>query len=133
MFADDLALYASHVNPDKACTLLQTGVTAVENWSKINKLDLNLVKSCTYFFTTNNKEAKYRPNLMLEGKRMPFGDGPKELDPTFLGVIIDRSLAFTEHVRHDRQTKDSSSERSRNAHARNDAEQVVSVSGHLHR
>ena len=30
---------------------------------------------------------------------MPFGDGPKELDPTFLGVIMDRSLAFTEHVR----------------------------------
>ena len=99
MFADDLALYVSHVNPDEACKLLQQGVTAVEDWSSTNKLDLNLVKSCTFFFTTNNKEAKYRPNITLGGKRMPFGDGPKELDPPFLGIIMDRSLAFTEHVR----------------------------------
>ena len=29
---------------------------------------------------------------------MPFGDGPKEKNPQFLGVTLDRTLSFSDHV-----------------------------------
>ena len=33
------------------------------------------------------------------GKQMKFGEGDKEKDPKFLGVTLDRGLAFQEHVK----------------------------------
>ena len=41
LFADDAALYCSHESLEKAETLLQRGVQAVEEWSVKNKLELN--------------------------------------------------------------------------------------------
>ena len=98
LFADDAAVYCSDTSLDKAQELLQEAVTAVENWSRDNKLDLNVSKSCTFFFSTCSAEATWRPDITLLGKKMPFGDGPKEKNPKFLGVTLDRTLSFNDHV-----------------------------------
>ena len=67
-------------------------------WSKNNKLTLNTDKSCTFFFSTDTHEAKRRPTLRLLGKEMKFGEGNEEINPKFLGVTLDRTLSFQDHV-----------------------------------
>ena len=70
----------------------------VGQWSTINKLDLNTKKSCTFFFSNSSNEASWRPNITLLGKRMPFGEGEKELNPKFLGLRLCRTLCFDKHT-----------------------------------
>ena len=55
-------------------------------------------KSCTYFFSPSTHEAKWRPDVTLLGKRMRFGEGSREQCPKFLGIRLDRTLCFKEHV-----------------------------------
>ena len=98
LFADDASLYSTNESKEVAEERLQVAVSAVERWSKDNKLDLNIKKSCTFFFSTHPGEAQWRPNITLLGQRMPFGDGPKEKNPQFLGVTLDRTLSFSDHV-----------------------------------
>ena len=98
LYADDAALYATHENLDIAEERLQVAVSAVEKWSIDNKLDLNVKKSCTFHFSTSTREAKWRPNIQLLGKRMNYGEGVKEKNPKFLGVTLDRTLSFRDHV-----------------------------------
>ena len=100
LFADDVAVYCSNPSLDEANKQLQKAVTAVEEWSGRNKLDLNLSKSCTYFFSTDTGEASWRPDITLLGMKMKFGDGPKEKDPKFLGLVLSRTLSFGKHVEH---------------------------------
>ena len=98
LFADDAAVYTQDTDLAKAEEKLQAAVTAVEEWSKTNKLDLNTKKSCTFFFSNSPHEASWRPNITLLGKRMPFGEGEKELNPKFLGVRLSRVLCFSDHT-----------------------------------
>ena len=98
LFADDAALYAQHTDLSIAEEKLQEAITVVENWSLENKLDLNTKKSCTFFFSTDPHEASWRPNINLLGSRMPFGEGEEEKKPKFLGVRLDRTLCFQDHV-----------------------------------
>ena len=78
LFADDASLVAMDTKLDAANKKLQAAVSAVEQWSVENKLDLNISKSCTFFFTTNKREAKWRPDIKLFGKPMNFGKGKEE-------------------------------------------------------
>jgi hypothetical protein len=94
LFADGAAIYYSHISQEK----LQEAVTAVEKWSTDNKLDLNLSKSCTFFFSTDPHEATWRPSIILLGEQMKFGEGEEEANPKFLGIRLDRSLCFQDHV-----------------------------------
>ena len=98
LFADAAALYAQDADLTRAEEKLQNAITVVENWSLENRLDLNIKKSCTFFFSTHPKEARWRPNINLMGSRMPFGEGVKEKSPKFLGVRLDRTLCFQDHV-----------------------------------
>ena len=98
LFADDASLYVTHEKLEVAEERLQVAVSAVERWSLDNKLDLNTSKSCTFFFSNDSHEAKWRPNITLLNKKMPFGEGPKEKNPKFLGVTLSRTLSFTDHV-----------------------------------
>ena len=52
LFADDASLVAFDHKIGAANKKLQVAVSAVEQWSVVNKLDLNLKKSCTFFFST---------------------------------------------------------------------------------
>ena len=98
LFADDASLYVTHENLNVAEERLQVAVSAVERWSIDNKLDLNIKKSCTFFFSTYTHDRKWRPNIQLLNRRMPFGVGPAEKPPQFLGVTLDRTLCFQDHV-----------------------------------
>ena len=98
LFADDAALYVQHTDLSIAEEKLQEAITVVEKWSLENRLDLNIKKSCTFFFSTHPHEASWRPNINLLGSRMPFGEGEEGKNPQFLGVRLDRTLCFQDHV-----------------------------------
>ena len=78
LFADDASLVAMDTKLVAANKKLQAAVSAVEQWSVENKLDLNIGKSCTLFFSSTTTEAKWRPNIILNKKRMKFGEGDNE-------------------------------------------------------
>ena len=50
-------------------------------------------KSEATFFTPATGEAKWKPNLNIGGEEIPFEPSPK-----FLGIHMDRSLSFQQHV-----------------------------------
>ena len=78
LFADDASLAATVNDINAANDKLQVAVSAVQQWRALNKLDLNLKKSCTFFFTTDPHQAKWRPDIKLFGEQIKFGDGPNE-------------------------------------------------------
>ena len=65
LFADDASLVALDNDINAANDKLQIAVSAVQQWSIVNKLDLNLKKSCTYFFTTDSHKAKWCPTSIV--------------------------------------------------------------------
>ena len=99
LFADDASLVAMDKDLDVANAKLQAAVSAVQQWSVVNKLDLNIKKSCTFFFSNDPHEAKWRPNIKLFDQQMKFGEGDNEKSPKFLGVTLDRTLCFQDHLK----------------------------------
>ena len=93
LFADDASIWTSDCDLNKANTRLQRALNKIEEWSTERKMDLNVSKSEVSFYSTSTKEAKWRPNLTVCGKTIPYNECPK-----FLGVHLDRSLAFQKHV-----------------------------------
>lgn len=98
LFADDSAVYATDQKLSRAQEKVQKGVSVIEEWSRDNKLDLNVKKSCMFFFSTDPHEASWRPTVFLRGSRMKFGEGEQERCPKFLGIRLDRTLCFSDHV-----------------------------------
>ena len=93
LFADDASLWASDSDLNQANDQVQTALDQVQEWSTKKKMSLNVEKSEATFFTPSTNEAKWRPNLKLDGAPIPFNDSPK-----FLGVHMDRTLSFQQHV-----------------------------------
>ena len=56
-------------------------------------MDLNVSKSEVSFYSKSATEAKWPPNMEVAGESIPYNECPK-----FLGVHLDRSLAFQKHV-----------------------------------
>jgi len=99
LFVDDSSLTATSNKLELANEKLQQAFSALEQWSVKNKLDLNIGKSCTFFFSSAPMEAKWRPNILLHNKRMKFSEGEDERCPRLLGLILDRTLCFQDHLR----------------------------------
>jgi len=93
MCADDVSLFAQHNDKSEAVMVLQRGVDSVAKWRKANKMLLNVSKSEITFFSRDNREASWRPTVLLNGLPMPFNKTPK-----FLRVYLDRFLSFGQHV-----------------------------------
>ena len=89
MFADDVALWASHADKAVAASKVEEGVQAVFRWSQEKKLTLNLGKCETTFFSSDTHEAKWQPRVVAEGTALQFNP-----TPVFLGVMYDRTLSF---------------------------------------
>ena len=95
MYADDVSILATAPTLTLAESLAQKAVDVVVQWSKEWKLSLNASKSEASFFTLSTQEAKWRPSIDVEGKKIAYNP-----EPRFLGVILDRSLCFGPHVQH---------------------------------
>jgi len=94
MFADDLAIWASHKYKEEATRMVQRAVNAIAGWSERWLMTLNVEKCEVALFTLDNNELDYKPEIKINDKQFTFNHYP-----TFLGVTYDRRLAFTEHIR----------------------------------
>ena len=89
LFADDVSVWCSDTDLQRASTKVQTALDQIAAWSKAKKMELNVTKSEATIFTPAPNEAKWRPRLYVDGEELPFNDSPK-----FLGVHLDRTLSF---------------------------------------
>jgi ribonuclease HI len=89
MYADDLAIWASDPDIDRAARLVEEGVRVVERWARAKKLRLNLSKCEVSHFTLDPGESKYEPEVTVEGVTLKVNP-----TPVFLGVMYDRQLSF---------------------------------------
>ena len=95
LFADDASVWAADEDLNQANRKVQLALEKVEAWSRSKKMDLNVQKSEATFFSPATNEAKWRPTLSVNGLTVPFNPSPK-----FLGIHLDRSLSFQEHVKY---------------------------------
>lgn len=93
LFADDVAIMSSSVDRDEAVREVESGVTAVSEWSKKHKLILNPSKCEIGFFSNAAKDSTFKPEIRLDGRILTVNP-----EPVFLGVTYDRSLTFAPHV-----------------------------------
>ena len=92
LYADDLAIWASSPNVHHATAAVQEALNRLESWSLQWQLPLNPAKCEVSFFSTDTREASFRPILSLLGNPLTFN-----ASPAFLGVTLDRTLSFFSH------------------------------------
>ena len=93
IFADDVGLLTQHTCIRQATSMLQADIQRVMEWSREHKLSLNLRKCEVTFFSSDPGEARYVPQISVEGVEIRFNP-----TPTFLGVVYDRTLSFRPQV-----------------------------------
>ena len=91
-YADDLTIWSSSPLVSIAVEATQKALFRLERWSEYWCLPLNPSK-CEASFSVDSHQANLQPNLLFLGSRLRFNP-----TPTFLGVIFDRTLSFSEEV-----------------------------------
>ena len=79
----------NNINKEEAAALVESGLSAIHDWSQRMKLSLNPSKCETGFFSSNTQEAAWVPVVEVDGHRLRHNK-----NPVFLGVTFDRSLSF---------------------------------------
>ena len=83
--ADDLALAYRGCKKEDVALRMQAEVNKVVSWSRQARLTLNAAKCEVAFFSLDNAEAQWRPQITING--VPLSCTPS---PTFLGVAYVR-------------------------------------------
>ena len=72
---------------------MNSDITNVVEWLRINKLSLNLKKTHFIIFRRKRKKILLNNDLIMDGVKINMIDKSK-----FLGVIIDQYLTFSDHI-----------------------------------
>ena len=102
-YADDMTPAATHSDYHIAEQRLQPYLQDIFNWTKINSLTLNPDKSTATLFTSDKREQNISLNLSINNISIPTTKNPK-----ILGLTLDPSLSFGEHIRITKEKADSS-------------------------
>ena len=93
LYADDIAVWGQNKDKARAQEVVQEAVSRIANWSKSHKLVLNPSKCESTLFSTCPSEANWTPLIRIEENVLKVNP-----TPTFLGVTLDRTLTFRQHV-----------------------------------
>lgn len=72
--------------------LINSELTCIYNWLKLNRLSLNIAKTKAMIFTTSQRRISY-PNIYLDEIKIDF-----VTTFNYLGVVIDENLNFKTHI-----------------------------------
>ena len=97
-YADDLALACRGCKKEDVALRMQVEVDKVVSWSQLARLTLNAAKCEVAFFSLDNAEAQWRPQITINGVPPSCTNSPK-----FLGVTYDQSMTFGTHVKNECQ------------------------------
>ena len=76
-YADDLALACRGRKKEDVALRMQAEVVKVGSWSQQARLTLNAAKCEVAFFSLDNAEAQWRPQITINGNELhPFADVP---------------------------------------------------------
>ena len=92
LYADDLAIQSSSPSVPTAVEATQGALFQLERWSEYWYFPRNPSK-CEASFSVDSHQAYLQPNLLLLGSHLHFNP-----TPTFLRVIFDRTVSFSQHV-----------------------------------
>ena len=96
MFADDTSMQADDLNAVNLTKKLQRNLDSLTDWTDLNHMSLNSVKTKAMFVTTRQKRKKMTSNfpaLHIENKKVEVVKSHK-----VLGVLIDQDLSWSEHL-----------------------------------
>ena len=89
-YADDTTIFSSDNNIERLSIEINQSLSSVSEWLRTNRLSLN-IKKTSYMIFTNRKY----PNITL---RVGDRDLDRVNSAKYLGVTIDSSLKFNEHI-----------------------------------
>jgi len=94
IYADDLGLTTQHKSFEVIERRLTAALNSLSVYYKNNFLNANPSKTQVCAFHLNNHQAKRQLNIVWNGKKLA-----NEKFPVYLGVTMDRTLSYREHVR----------------------------------
>ena len=94
-FADDSNMFLSGKNSDDLIKLMNTEITKVIEWLRINKLSLNLKKTHFMVFRKSRRKIELKEDVIIDNVKIDYVTQTK-----FLGVILDQHLTFESHVQY---------------------------------
>ena len=97
LFADDLATYfVLRRLGQQVESVVQSYLDKLTAWLNLNRLEVNVKKSCFSMFALSPPKKKF--NFRLSGELVQ-----RDSTPRFLGVVFDERLSFSEQVEHIRK------------------------------
>ena len=93
LFADATNMFYSHADPNQLVNVVRTELKKLSNWTRANKLSINIKKSNFILFKTKQNRQKLDLNLYINDTKI---DRVNEV--LFLGVILDEHLSWKSHI-----------------------------------
>lgn len=93
MFADDTNIFFTDSTVNGLESKTNAELDKISKWFKLNKLSLNIKKTNFILFHTNSKKISYVPKISIDNVPVLQAKETK-----FLGVIINESLGWTNHI-----------------------------------
>lgn len=94
LFADDTALYTSSASGKTIHDRLQGAATALSEWFKRWRIEVNPEKSAAMYFNLRPHHYPQPRPITLHGKQIPWQKQTK-----YLGVTFDNKLTFAPHIK----------------------------------
>ena len=92
-YADDIALLKVNRDWNTIGETLSQDMSILSTWLKQWRLKLSEAKTVSATFHLNNREAKRELNVNINGRRLTC-----QRTPTYLGVKLDRTLTYRDHL-----------------------------------
>jgi hypothetical protein len=93
MFADDTNLFFSGTDLTPLCTSINQELDKISGWFKSNKLSLNVSKTNYILFSSKALSKEYNSLIKINGVKVNRVSSTR-----FLGVIINETLTWSDHV-----------------------------------
>jgi hypothetical protein len=95
MFADDTNFFISGRKIEDVMAIANNELKKIIQWMRANKLSVNTDKTNYMIFKSKKTKLTVFPDLQLNSNSIS-----RVLSTKFLGVILDESLTWTEHINH---------------------------------
>ena len=94
MYADDTSLYIDGSNLHNLCLTVNYELSKIITWMRANKLSINIDKTCYIIFRPKRKHIPDNlPPISFNGRQVQKVNSIK-----FLGVILDDTISWVEHI-----------------------------------
>jgi hypothetical protein len=93
LFADDTNIFISGKNINDLINTINAELCKLSRWFKLNKLSLNINKTHFMIFRHRTKNLHDFPDILIDNRKIDMVKSSK-----FLGVIINDSLTWTDHI-----------------------------------